>query len=569
MGNSPPKDRLVNFQSEQEKQEKVRFAKKYLNKDPVLALLEDLTPKSLKKPMKHFVQDYKIKKNYKCQKDPIYNIKVIENIRSGRLFNLKILKKDEILKIGLDTFKLMYQNELSILEQLKNPNMENIINIYFDDLKYSELTLYIVTSYTPKESLYDYVNKNIENQERFTLKDIYIIMKILLELSFKFKSNNILYRNFSLDNIFFYKKNNFFTLCLRNFYFSSYYTNNQTLKGTTGHLWYLSPELLKDLPYDDRSDIWALGLILYQLITCENPFESATSKDSMLKLLRIPNIFKNSSELKYYETSEALLNLLSSMLVEDPLKRRNIGYLMESPVLTNFDKLFIPKETFGELLDFTFIELQKIQYKIISVKGLHDLIFYIIYNLKDYFLNVEDIMILNEFYKYFDRNNDGLISFNEIIDQLFADGFGKEKAEAYASVIKIIVECDFRKKYVPSYQLNSISYNYFLVANIIMKLIKSNKNKDMKEDIELKLDIMFSELDTDHSGSISIDEIQSLFKLNTYEKSVKSIYEEVVTNRLFDAEKIPDIGNLTPIDFMNLFTYEFVRDYEFRPDDMI
>lgn len=394
-------------------------------------------------------------------------------------------------------------------------------------------------------------------------------MKILIELAFKFKSNNILFRNFSLDNIFFYKRNNFFTLCLRNFYFSTYFSNNQTLKGTTGNLWYLAPEIIKDYPYDSKSEVWSLGIILYQLIVCENPFESACTKDQMAKLLKNPNLFKPINDLKLYDVSETILNLLQSMIVEDPSKRRTIDYLMESPVLTNFDKLFVPKDTFGELLDFSLIELQKIQYKISSVKPLHDLIFYIVYNLKDYFLNVEDIMILNEFYKYFDRNNDGLINFTEILEQLNADGFNKETAQAYTTVVKVIVECDFRKKYTPTYRLSCITYSYFLVANIIIKLIKCNKSKETKEDMDHKLDIMFSELDSDHSGSISIDEIQTLFKLNTYEKNVKSLYEEVVTNRLFNQEKISDIGNLNPEDFKNLFTYEFVKDTDFKYSEFV
>eukprot|EP00340_Litonotus_pictus_P002596 CAMPEP_0170522686 /NCGR_PEP_ID=MMETSP0209-20121228/8106_1 /TAXON_ID=665100 ORGANISM="Litonotus pictus, Strain P1" /NCGR_SAMPLE_ID=MMETSP0209 /ASSEMBLY_ACC=CAM_ASM_000301 /LENGTH=520 /DNA_ID=CAMNT_0010810323 /DNA_START=66 /DNA_END=1628 /DNA_ORIENTATION=- len=517
--------------------------------------------------MKHFIQDYKIKKNYRCQKDAIYTIKVIENIRSGRLFNLKILKKAEIFKIGIELFKVMYQNEINILEQMKNPNMENIVDIYFDDLKYSDLTLFIVTSYTPKETLFDYVNQNIKNMERFSVKDIYIIMKNLIELAYKFKNNNIIYRNFSLDNIFFYKKDNYFTLCLRNLYFSTYYTLNQQLRGMTGNLWYLSPEVLSDMPYDSKSDIWSLGVILYQLITHENPFEKTTNKDQMLKLLKNPNIFKSTADLRLYEVSEPIMNLLTSMLVEDPNKRRTVDYLVESPIFTTFDKICVPRETFGPLLDFSVDELSKINFKISSVRPLHDLIFYLVYNLKDYFLNIEDIMILNEFYKYFDKNNDGLISFNEIMDQLVTDNFEKNIPEHYTAAIKQIVDCEFRKKITPSYQLNYITYNSFLTSNIIMKLIKANKDKKLREEMDIKIEIMFNELDTDRSGSISIDEIQSIFKLNTYDRNVKVLYEEVYTNKMFDSNKIINLVELSPLDFKNLLTYEFVKNSEYNADE--
>ena len=36
----------------------------------------------------------------------------------------------------------------------------------------------------------------------------------------------------------------------------------QTIVGTP---YYLSPELCKDMPYRDRSDCWALGVMLYEV----------------------------------------------------------------------------------------------------------------------------------------------------------------------------------------------------------------------------------------------------------------------------------------------------------------
>jgi NIMA (never in mitosis gene a)-related kinase len=45
----------------------------------------------------------------------------------------------------------------------------------------------------------------------------------------------------------------------------------QTIVGTP---YYLSPELCEDKPYDDKSDVWALGVCLYECCTKHHPFDA-------------------------------------------------------------------------------------------------------------------------------------------------------------------------------------------------------------------------------------------------------------------------------------------------------
>ena len=41
-----------------------------------------------------------------------------------------------------------------------------------------------------------------------------------------------------------------------------------------GTPYYLSPEVCEDRPYNNKSDIWSLGCILYELCTLKHPFEA-------------------------------------------------------------------------------------------------------------------------------------------------------------------------------------------------------------------------------------------------------------------------------------------------------
>lgn len=41
-----------------------------------------------------------------------------------------------------------------------------------------------------------------------------------------------------------------------------------------GTPYYLSPELCEEKPYNNKSDIWSLGCVLYEMCTLSHPFEA-------------------------------------------------------------------------------------------------------------------------------------------------------------------------------------------------------------------------------------------------------------------------------------------------------
>jgi NIMA (never in mitosis gene a)-related kinase len=63
---------------------------------------------------------------------------------------------------------------------------------------------------------------------------------------------------------------------------------NQTNFARTfiGTPYYLSPEICEEKPYNDKSDIWALGCILYEMTTFKHPFNATNQGALVLKILR-------------------------------------------------------------------------------------------------------------------------------------------------------------------------------------------------------------------------------------------------------------------------------------------
>ena len=49
--------------------------------------------------------------------------------------------------------------------------------------------------------------------------------------------------------------------------------NGRLAQTQTGTPYYASPEVWNDHPYNEKSDIWSLGCILYEATTMRPPFE--------------------------------------------------------------------------------------------------------------------------------------------------------------------------------------------------------------------------------------------------------------------------------------------------------
>lgn len=70
---------------------------------------------------------------------------------------------------------------------------------------------------------------------------------------------------------------------------------------------YMAPEMILKLPYDNRIDIWALGILLYELIQGYAPFRGDTGEkvyQEMKKTLKLP---KFSARFGTYLPMQAIL----------------------------------------------------------------------------------------------------------------------------------------------------------------------------------------------------------------------------------------------------------------------
>jgi len=99
----------------------------------------------------------------------------------------------------------------------------------------------------------------------------------------------------------------------------------QFAKTFVGTPYYLSPEICEEKPYNEKSDIWALGCILYEMCTFKHPFNATNQAALILKILKgkfdpIPKEFSN--ELKI---------VIGLILQKNHFKRPNVIQLLTNP----------------------------------------------------------------------------------------------------------------------------------------------------------------------------------------------------------------------------------------------
>lgn len=101
------------------------------------------------------------------------------------------------------------------------------------------------------------------------------------------------------------------------------------LRTQTGTPYYACPEVWKDMPYDNKSDIWSLGCVLYELCTKQPPFRAANMKGLYHKVIAgkyepLPNHF-----------SQDLKDIIGKCLKTRASERISCDKLLATPGLLN------------------------------------------------------------------------------------------------------------------------------------------------------------------------------------------------------------------------------------------
>ena len=103
---------------------------------------------------------------------------------------------------------------------------------------------------------------------------------------------------------------------------------NGLLYTQTGTPYYASPEVWKDQPYDDKSDIWSFGCVIYEMTALDTPFK-AEDMEGLGKAVT-EGVFPPIPS--FYSTD--LAGVIKMMLQQKPKNRPGTRKLLKSSLLS-------------------------------------------------------------------------------------------------------------------------------------------------------------------------------------------------------------------------------------------
>ena len=494
--NDIPKDKDIKINKTNEKLKISNFSNKNNSKLKEIVIDNSLLVNSTKGPID---SSYKIKKL--LGEGSYGKVYLAKHIISGQDRAMKLIEKRHTKNTNKIDKEI--ENEIQILKKLDHPSIVKIFEFFNSDLSY-----YLITEFCKEGELFD----KITSEGPFNEEETAYIMYQLISAVFFCHSQNIIHRDLKPENILVVKqekfnKKKFYRVRIIDFGTAKIFDKNKKESKTIGSSYYMAPEVINK-NYNEKCDLWSLGIIMYILLSNIPPFYGKNDIEIMQNV-KVGKYDLDCIELKHISIEAK--KLLENLLEFDHRKRISAEVALEDEwfnKLKTADLLnFLDPSNVKKILN----NLSKYQpNKIIKNIALA----YLVHN------NPQNIEIeqANKMFNKIDINKNGKITKDELMLCLVMNGISISDDENTNLVDRIFNVIDSDKN-------NYIEHEEFVRGSI-------SKETFMKEDV-IKMSFRF--FDKDDNGEITFEEIRDLFNEKDKGNKIKNemlkeIIEEVDEN---------------------------------------
>ena len=207
------------------------------------------------------------------------------------------------------------EKEILIHSQLSHGNVIDLVD-YFVERGF----VYLIMEYCPKGNLFFYLREKKE----LTENEIRKIIRQTAEGLKYIHSKGFIIRDLKPENILL---DNNLNVKICDFGWAADLSDHKYCSVRAGTFIYMSPESLVHRPQNEKSDIWCLGVLLYELFFNMEPFNGKTSEEQM------ELIISKSLDFSERRASKDIKQLINEILVFEPHKRPSLDAILNSKFL--------------------------------------------------------------------------------------------------------------------------------------------------------------------------------------------------------------------------------------------
>ena len=259
-------------------------------------------------------RDYRIIKE--LGKGSFSNVYLVISREDDKIYAMKKIKTSQLSDKNKDNAL----NEIRILASIKHPNIIGYRDSYFEE---DTKILNIIMDYADDGDLENKIKLHSKLHSFFTEDEIFSIFIQIIQGLKALHDKNIIHRDLKAANLFLMKTGD---ILIGDLNVAKVITKSLAYT-QTGTPFYASPEVWADKPYDFRSDIWSVGVILYELCTLKPPFKGANLKELY------KSVMKGEYEPLPSSLSKDLGKLIKQLLQINPRNRPTCSEILNNPIV--------------------------------------------------------------------------------------------------------------------------------------------------------------------------------------------------------------------------------------------
>ncbi|EDO35699.1 predicted protein, partial [Nematostella vectensis] len=235
--------------------------------------------------------------------------------------NMLVVWKEVNLSRASDRERADALKEIDILSLLNHTNIVTYFNHFIDGT-----SLFIEMEYCNGGTLHDKIC--VQNELFPEEVVIWYFFQICAAVG-HIHENGIVHRDIKTMNIFLTKSG---LVKLGDFGISKILDSEGMADSIVGTPYYMSPEIVQGKKYNQKSDMWAVGCVLYEVLTLKRVFDASNP------LRLVSDIVKGHYEEIDERYTEEMNSLVNKLLSQNPDDRPSVQELLEMPILATLGK---------------------------------------------------------------------------------------------------------------------------------------------------------------------------------------------------------------------------------------